>query len=403
MCYLGNMDVKHLFPALAVSPLVYLDSAATTQMPLSVLEAASKYVRLGRGNPHRGLHAFSEAATRGLNAARSVVAQFIGALPDDLIFTKSTTEGLNLLARSLGSKLGPGDEVVLSIFEHHANLLPWRELARERGFLIRYLPMSAGGSIDLEVAQAMIGTRTKVVVVTHVSNVLGTIFPVKALGELAHAVGAVLLLDGAQSVAHMPVNVKELGCDAFAFGAHKMYGPEGIGALYIAKHLRPQLQPLVYGGGMVDEVFDDGVTYADDVRFFEAGSPNVSGAVGFASACTFLQSQGFENIQRHERELVQLLIRDLTQLSRVHVHFPQPEFGRTGVVSFSINGVHSHDVAQVLADQGIAVRAGYHCAAPLTRCLDLSGTVRVSFGVYTTKEDVTKCVAGVERVLARFV
>ncbi|HRH32255.1 MAG TPA: aminotransferase class V-fold PLP-dependent enzyme, partial [bacterium] len=311
------MDVQQLFPALAASSLVYLDSAATTQLPLAVLEAASTYVRSGRGNPYRGLHAFAEGATQALTSARSVVAQFIGASPDDLIFTKSTTEGLNLLAQSLGSKLGPGDEVVLSIFEHHANLLPWRELARERGFLIRYLPMSAGGSIDLEVAQAMIGTHTKAVVVAHVSNVLGTIFPVKALGELAHAVGAVLLLDGAQSVAHMPVNVKEIGCDAFAFGAHKMYGPEGIGALYIAKHLRPLLQPLLFGGGMVDEVLDDGVTYAEDVRFFEAGSPNVSGAVGFAAACTFLQSQGFENVQRHEGELVRMLICELEKLSRV--------------------------------------------------------------------------------------
>jgi cysteine desulfurase/selenocysteine lyase len=397
------MDVKHFFPALASSPLVYLDSAATTQMPLAVFEAQSDYVRSGRGNPYRGLHAFAEGATQAFNSARSVVAQFIGASPDELIFTKSTTEGLNLLARSLGSKLGPGDEVVLSIFEHHANLLPWRELAREHGFLIRYLSMSAGGSIDLEVAKAMMSTRTKAVVVAHVSNVLGTILPVKELGELAHAVGAVLLLDGAQSVAHMPVNVKELGCDAFAFGAHKMYGPEGIGALYIAKHLRPLLQPFVYGGGMVDEVLDDGVTYADDVRFFEAGSPNVSGAVGFAAACTFLLSQDFENIQRHEHDLVQALVYELTKLPRVTVHFPQPEFGRTSVVSFSIHGVHSHDVAQVLADQGIAVRAGYHCAAPLTRCLDVSGTVRASFGIYTSNEDVMKLVAGVRYVLARFV
>lgn len=403
MYCLANMDVKHHFPALIASPLVYLDNAATSQVPFSVLEAQESYVRLGRGNPYRGLHVFAARATETLIASRGVIAEFIGAESDELLFTKSTTEGLNLLAQSLGRKLGPGDEVVLSIFEHHANLLPWRELARERGFLIRYLPVSVDGSIDLGAARDTMNAHTKAVVVMHVSNVLGTIFPVKELGELAHAVGAVLLIDAAQSVAHMPVNVKELGCDALAFGAHKMYGPEGIGALYVSRKLRPLLQPLVYGGGMVDEVLDDDVTYADDVRLFEAGSPNVSGAVGFAAACTFLLAQGFTAIQQHEHELVKTLVSELINLPRVTVHFPQPEFGRIGVISFSITGVHSHDVAQLLADQGIAVRAGYHCAAPLTRCLDLSGTVRVSLGVYNTMDDVMKLVVGVQGILARCV
>jgi cysteine desulfurase / selenocysteine lyase len=275
--------VKAQFPALRNSTEVYLDSAATTQMPESVLEAISSYARGGRGNPHRGLHAFAARATELLQASRVTVARFIGARPEELLFTKGTTEGLNLTARALAARLGPGDEVVLTIFEHHANLLPWRELARERGFLIVYLPMASNGGVDLGLAQKLIGPQTKVVVIAQASNVLGTILPVRELTELAHGAGAFMIVDAAQSVARLPVNVRELGCDAWAFGAHKMYGPEGVGALYVSERLRPHLRPLVYGGGMVDEVLDDEIRYADDVRLFEAGSPNVGGAVGFAA------------------------------------------------------------------------------------------------------------------------
>ena len=310
---------------------------------------------------------------------------------------------MNLVARSLGGQLGPGDEIVLSIFEHHANLLSWRELARERGFEIKYLPMAENGGVDLELAAKIIGPKTKLVSITHASNVLGTIMPVAELGKLAHAVGAWLIIDAAQSVARLPVDVNELGCDALAFGAHKMYGPEGIGALYVSERLRPHLKPLLYGGGMVNEVLDDDIRYADDVRLFEAGSPNVGGAVGFAAACEFLTSLGLENVRQHELELTTKLVNELGELPRVKIHSPNPSLRRVGVVSFSIDGVHSHDVAQLLTDQGIAVRAGYHCAAPLTRCLDQGGTVRVSFGVYNSSTDVDRLIAGLKVVLARFV
>jgi cysteine desulfurase/selenocysteine lyase len=330
------------------------------------------------------------------------VARFIGAKPEELLFTKGTTEGLNLVARALGGKLGPGDEVVLTIFEHHANLLPWRQLARERGFTIVYLPMAQNGSIDLELAQKVIGSKTKVVAITQASNVLGTILPVRELAKLAHNVGAWMIVDAAQVVARLPVDVRELGCDAFAFGAHKMYGPEGIGAVYVSEQLRPQLRPLLYGGGMVDEVLDETIRYAEDVRLFEAGSPNVGGAVGFAAACEFLTSIGLEHVRQHETDLTGRLVRDLVELPRVKIHSPEPKFGRVGVVSFSIEGIHSHDVAQLLADQGIAVRAGYHCAAPLTRCLDLGGTVRVSFGVYNDLADIDRLIVALRDVIQRF-
>lgn len=394
---------KGQFPALRECQTVYLDSAATTQLPEPVLEAILSYERAGRGNPYRGLHAFSARATELFQASRATVGTFIGARAEELIFTKGTTESLNLVARSLANELGPGDEIVLTIFEHHANLLPWRELAREHGFEIKYLPMAEDGSIDLELAAKIINSKTRVVSIAHTSNVLGTILPVAEIGKLAHAAGAWLIVDAAQSVARMVIDVNELGCDALAFGAHKMYGPEGIGALYVSHRLRPYLKPLLYGGGMVDEVLDDDIRYADDVRLFEAGSPNVGGAVGFAAACEFLTSLGLDNVRQHELELTQKLVQELGELPRVKIHSPNPNLGRVGVVSFSIDGIHSHDAAQLLADQGIAVRAGYHCAAPLTRCLDLGGTVRVSLGVYNNATDIEKLIAAVKLVLARFV
>lgn len=397
------MAIKKNFKALDDQLIVYLDSAATTQVPESVTTAMHNYECRGRGNPYRGLHAFAAQATELLDHARDTVAAFIGAGAHELVFTKSTTEGLNLVARALASRLGPGDEVVLTIFEHHANLLPWRELARERGFSIAYLPMAEQGGIDLELAKQIIGPRTKVVSVTHASNVLGIILPVRELADIAHRAGAVLIVDAAQTVARLRVDVKALACDALVFGAHKMYGPEGIGALYVSDALRSHLQPLLYGGGMVAEVLDDTIVYAEDVRLFEAGSPNVGGAVGFAAACEFLKSIGLEHVREHELRLIRKLVNELANLSRVRIHSPEPELGRVGLVSFSLQGVHSHDVAQVLADMGIAVRAGYQCAAPLTRCLDPGGIVRVSFGVYNDFADVDRLLEGVKLILARFV
>lgn len=399
----NTQSILQQFSALRDREIVYLDNAATTQMPDVVLETMTRYELAGRGNPYRGLHAFAARATELLVQARATVAGFVGAQSDQLLFTKSTTEGLNLVAAALGAKLGPEDEVVLTIFEHHANVLPWRELARERGFKISYLPMSANGNVDIEQARRVITPNTKVVVAMHVSNVLGTVLPIDELADITHAAGALLIVDAAQSVARMTVNVDALKCDALAFGAHKMYGPEGIGALYVRENLRSLLRPLLYGGGMVDEVLDDDIRYAEDIRLFEAGSPNVAGAVGFAEACTFLTSIGLENIRRRELELTESLIAELHKLPGIKVYSPEHSPERVGVVSFAVNGVHSHDVAQMLADRQIAVRAGYHCAAPLTRCLNSSGTVRVSFGVHNDVADVDRLIVALKAVLERFV
>ncbi len=394
-------QVKSAFPALANSQVVYLDSASTTQVPKVVVEKMMAYELSGRGNPQRGLYTWAATASEELKRSREIVAKFIGAQPDELLFTKGTTEGLNLLARALAHDLGPGDEVVITIFEHHANLLPWRELSKERGFELKYLPMSADGSLDLNTIAKILTDKTKVVSLALVSNVLGNILPVAEVAELAHRHGAVVLVDAAQAVGRLPVNVEALGCDALAFGAHKMYGPEGIGALYLRSNLKTRLKPLLYGGGMVDEVTDGEVKYATDVRLFEAGSSNVGGAIGFAAACEFLSELGIENIRKHELELLNALITELAEITGVVVYTPDPAFGRAGVLSFTLGDLHPHDVAQILADQNIAIRAGYHCAEPLTKCLAPAGTVRVSFGIYNTLDDVKGLKAGLLAVVSK--
>ncbi|MFZ2681776.1 MAG: cysteine desulfurase [Patescibacteria group bacterium] len=394
--------IKRDFPALRAGG-VYLDNAATTQMPEVVWESMQAYLVAGRGNPHRGLHAWAERASGALQESRRQVAALLGAEPDELLFTKSATEGLNLLATSLAAHLGPGDEVLLSIFEHHANLLPWRELAKRQGFSLRYMPMAQDGSVDLDLVKGMVTAATKVISITYASNVLGVILPVAEITRLGHAVGALVIVDAAQVVGHVPVDVKILGCDALVFGAHKMYGPDGVGAVYVNGNLRKMLKPFLYGGGMVTEVLDDEIHYADDLRLFEAGSPNVTGAIGLAAACKYLMSLGLAEIQQHEAGLTQELMARLVEVPEVKVYVPNPKFGRLGVVSMSLEGVHSHDLAQVLADQGIAVRAGYHCAAPLTRCLNVSGTVRVSLGVYNDLADIEQLVTGIETGLKRLV
>ena len=395
------LDLKTMFPALTSPDTVYLDNASTTQVPKQVLEVVFAYESQGRGNPQRGLYTWASQAADRLQRARQTVARFVGAQAQELTFTKGTTEGLNLLARALSQSLKPQDEVVVTIFEHHANLLPWRELAGEFGFKLKYLPMAEDGSLDLNFATQVIGSNTRVVSLALVSNVLGTILPVAEVAKLAHEHGAAVMVDAAQAVGHLPVDVKALECEALVFGAHKMYGPEGIGAMYVKDGIWKQIKPLIYGGGMVDEVSDEEIKYATDSRLFEAGSSNVGGAIGLAAACEFLEQLGLNNVREHEQELTAYLKSQLKDIPGLTIYSPQPAFGQVGVVSFSLAGLHPHDVAQILADQGIAVRAGYHCAEPLTRCLNPGGTVRVSVGVYNTREDIERLKQGLEQVRAR--
>lgn len=391
-----TFDRQH-FPALRDSAIAYLDSAATTQVPDSVLAATMAYEAGGRGNPGRGLHAFAERAAGLYSDARGVVAGLVGGLSEHLVFTKSTTEGLNLVARSMASKLGPGDVVLLTIFEHHATLLPWRTLAEERGFELRYLPLDATGNLATEALNTFFTPQVKVVVLPHVSNVTGAILPVADLVLAAKKVNAYVVVDGAQAVGHLPVNVTALGIDAYVFGAHKMYGPSGIGAVVLSPRLFSELSPLVYGGGMVEEVGET-IRYLEDVRKFEAGSPNVSGAVGFAAAAKLLQTIGGEALRQHEQELMDVLIERLTAQSDLTIYGLAARDQRSGIVSFGLQGAHPHDVADILGQEGVAVRAGYHCAAPFTRCLAPAGTIRVSFGLYSELDDINKLMEGLEVV-----
>ncbi len=379
------------------STLVYLDTAATSQMPQQVLEAMFAYEASGRGNPWRGLHSFALKATQAYTKSRHTVAKFVGASQERLIFCKSTTESLNLVASSLAYNLHEGDEVLVTAFEHHANLLPWRELAKKYHFTVRYMPVGKNNSLEEATIYESLRKNTKVIAVTHVSNVTGVILPITTLVQAAKKVGAYVVVDGAQAVGHIPVSVDDLGIDAYAFGAHKMYGPMGIGALALSPRLFSLLAPLNFGGGMVSEVAHTDNIYFDDVRRFEAGSPNVTGAVGFAAACEYLTSLGLEKVQQHENTFSSEVFNVLMSNPRIQI-LGWPKGKRTGIFSFSFEGAHPHDVADILGREEIAVRAGYHCAQPFTRSLAEEGTVRVSLGVYNETSDIDRLSAGLKTV-----
>jgi cysteine desulfurase / selenocysteine lyase len=366
---------------------IYFDHAATTRIAPEALEAMVAFEKAGRGNPFRGVHAAAERATQAYEDARRDVAEFFGASPGEFVFTKGTTEGLNLVARGLADVLQPGDEIILSLFEHHAHLLPWREVAQKRGCVLRFVPLTADGLFDVEAFRKMVSEKTKVVAVTHVSNILGSIVPVKEVTEIAKRFGAFVCVDGAQAAGHLPVNIRDLGVDAYAMSAHKMYGPMGIGGLFLSERLQAVLPPFLLGGGMIEEMLADGCpVYAEGTRRFEAGTPNVTGAVGFAAACrVFLEKR--REIYDREARLTEFLWDGLSGASGVMLYGPKPGSERTGVIAFTVLGMHPHDVAQKLADRDIAVRAGFHCAASLARCLHPDGVVRVSVGRDSTEEE----------------
>lgn len=366
---------------------IYLDHAATARIVPEALGAMVVFEEVGRGNPFRGVHAAAERATVAYEDARKTVADFFGASIERTIFTKGTTEGLNIVASGFARHLQSGDEIVLSLLEHHAQSLPWRAVAENKGCTIRFIPLTEDGRVDVETAKKVITSQTKIVAITHVSNILGSIVPIKEIAEIAHGVGAYVCVDGAQAAGHISVNVQDLGVDAYAVSAHKMYGPMGIGALFLSPQLQVQLQPLLLGGGMIEEILADGCpVFAEGTRRFEAGTPNVTGAVGFAAVCNVLLGKQ-EEILRHEQELTAVLWNGLHDIEHVTLYGPLPGDTRTGVISFSVKGMHPHDVAQALADQDIAVRAGFHCAATLARCLHPDGVVRVSIGKDTTREE----------------
>ncbi|MBB0993103.1 MULTISPECIES: cysteine desulfurase [Dietzia] len=373
-------------------PLVYLDSGATSQRPMQVLDAERDFLLHSNAAVHRGAHQLAEEATDAYEGARADIARFVGADVDELVFTKNATEALNLVAFALGDQrfgeyaVGPGDEVVISELEHHANLVPWQELCRRTGATLRWYGMTDDGRIDLDSLE--LTDAVKVVALTHQSNVTGAVTDVARVVESARAVGALVVLDACQSVPHMAVDFHALGVDFAAFSGHKMLGPTGIGVLYGRRELLQAMPPVLTGGSMISTVTMEETTYADPPQRFEAGVPMVSQAVGLAAAVRYLEQVGMETIARHEESLTVAALDALGQIPGIRIVGPTDMVSRGGAVSFVVDGIHAHDVSQVLDDDGVAVRVGHHCAWPLHRRLGVQSTVRASFALYNTLDEV---------------
>ncbi|PJJ27645.1 cysteine desulfurase [Lacrimispora celerecrescens] len=380
--------------------LVYLDNAATTQKPTQVIDAVRNYYEQYNANPHRGAYPLSEKATEAYESARGKVAAFIGAgSPDEIVFTKGTTESLNLIAGSYGMDIvQEGDEILISIAEHHSNLIPWQAVAKAKSAKLRYLYTDANGKLTTEEIAAKITTRTRIVAVAQVSNVLGIVNPIEEIVKRAHEAGAIVVLDAAQGIPHMPVDVQALDVDFLAFSGHKLYAPMGIGVLYAKKeHLR-NMHPLLLGGGMVDDVSEQTAAYTDGPGKFEGGTQHVEGAVGLHSALDYLENIGYEQIGRIEHELTGYALARLHSIPHVTIYGQESGYGRTGVISFNIDGAHPHDVSTILSADGVAIRSGHHCAHPLMRYMGVNATCRASLCFYNTKDDIDVLIGSIWKV-----
>ncbi|MGZ7441671.1 cysteine desulfurase [Paenibacillus sp. TH7-28] len=387
-------ELKKQFPILQQEvnghPLVYLDSAASSQKPIQVLEALKHYYEWDNANVHRGVHTLGSRATDAYEGAREKVARFIGAARrEEIIFTRGTTTSLNLVASSYGSAaVNEGDEIVITPMEHHSNLIPWQQLALKKKAVLKYIPLQPDGHIALEDAEKTITGKTKIVATSYVSNVLGVVNPVKELAAIAHRHGAVMVVDGAQSTPHMKVNVQELDCDFYAFSGHKMCAPTGIGVLYGKKHLLESMEPVEYGGEMIDDVGLYESSWKELPWKFEGGTPIIAGAVGLAAAIDFLEGIGLEEIHRHEAKLAAYAINRLAEIEGLTLYGPRER--EVGLLTFNLEGIHPHDVATVLDASGIAIRAGHHCCQPLMRWLKASATARASLYLYNTEQDIDR-------------
>ena len=382
-------------------PLIYLDNAATTQRPRQVIEAVSRFYEEQNANVHRGVHTLSYEASVAYEEAHAKVAEFIGAGgPEEIVFTRNATEALNLVAYAWGLwELQEGDEVLLTVMEHHSNLVPWQALRRLKGITLRFLDVDERGQLRLEELPKLLTPKTKLVGVVHASNLLGTVNPVAEIAEEAHRVGALVVVDAAQSVPHLPVNVKELGCDFLAASGHKMLGPTGTGFLYAKRELLEEMEPFLYGGGMIETVTLEDTTWNRLPWKFEAGTPNIAGGIGLAAAVEYLQGLGMEQVYRHERELLEYALEKLAQIEGLELYGPPPrpqEVNRLGIISFNLEGVHPDDVALVLNSHGIAIRSGHHCTQPLLRRLGIPHAARASFYIYNTKEEIDRLAEALE-------
>jgi cysteine desulfurase/selenocysteine lyase len=379
-------------------PLVYLDNAATTQKPEVVLKKIEAYYHQDNANVHRGVHTLAERATHSYEDAREKVRQFIHAKETaEILFTRGTTTSLNWISRSFGDQfVKEGDEIVISYMEHHSNIIPWQQLAKRKKAVLKYIQLTSEGTLDMADARQQITDKTAIVALTHVSNVLGVINPIAELTQLAHEHQAVMVVDGAQSVPHMPVDVQALDCDFYAFSGHKMCGPTGIGVLYGKRQWLDQMEPVEFGGEMIDFVHLQDSTWKELPWKFEAGTPNIAGAIGLGAAVDYLNEIGLEAIHQHEAELVAYVLPKLQAIEGLTIYGPQEAAKRTGVIAFNIDGIHPHDVATALDMEGVAVRAGHHCAQPLLNYLQVPATARASFYLYNTKEDADRLVDAIK-------
>lgn len=392
------LDIRGDFPGLFNadgSPWHYLDTAATSQKPQAVIDAVTKAIGRDYATVHRGVYTRSAEMTLGYEAARRRVAAFIGGQEDEIVFTRGATEAINLVAQSWGAaNLEAGDRILLSLLEHHSNIVPWQLLRDRTGIEIDVCPLTDDGRIDLDAAERMLTPRHKLVAFAHVSNVLGSQLDAKRAAELAHSVGAKLLLDGCQAVPRMTVDVAALGCDFYAFSAHKLYGPTGIGALWARKDILDAMPPWQGGGAMIDRVTFEQTTYAPAPQRFEAGTPAIVEAIGFAAACDYVSDIGPEAIHAHEMRLVAQLREALRGMNDVTLFGPNDS---AGIVSFAMRGVHPHDLGTILDEEDVAIRAGHHCAQPLMDHLGVDATARASFGLYSDEDDVAALLRGIER------
>jgi cysteine desulfurase/selenocysteine lyase len=402
------LGIKAEFPALAQvvngNPLAYLDSAATSQKPRSVIEALDSYYEHDNANVHRGIHELSRRATIAFEGARAKVASWIGAAdPSEVVWTRGTTEGINLVATAWGlDNVKAGDEIVLSVLEHHSNIIPWQLLARRTGAKLRYVELDEQGRLRLEMLPELLSERTKVVTFSHVSNALGTVNPVKRIAAAAHQVGALVVVDGAQGAVHAKVDVQDLGVDCYAFSGHKMCGPTGIGALWARRELLESMSPYQGGGEMIHFVGRDESTWAEVPHKFEAGTPDIAGAIGMGAAIDFLSDIGMDQVQAHERKLLGYAMDRVGSIAGIRIYGPESLDEHSAVVSFTLGDAHPHDISTILDAEGIAIRAGHHCAQLVMKHFGISATARASFYLYNTEEDVDRLVEGLGLVAGIF-
>ncbi|QQG39269.1 MAG: cysteine desulfurase [Candidatus Woesearchaeota archaeon] len=396
------LDVKKDFPIFKQKvngkPLVYLDSAATSQKPIDVLNTLEEYYKEYNSNVFRAIHTLGEKATEKYEEARKKVASFINSSPKEIIFTRNTTESINLVVRTWGkANIKKDDTILLTEMEHHSNLVPWLMLAKEQNAKISYIPITEEGLLDIKKSQELISKKPKILALTHISNVLGTINPIKELIQLAHRNNVAVLVDAAQSVPHMKVDVKDLDADFLAFSGHKMFGPTGIGVLFGKRKLLESIEPLYGGGEMIKEVFYTHATWNDVPHKFEAGTPHIAGAIGLGAAIDYLQKIGMQNIFEHNQKLTEYALNKLKQVKGIKIYGPLDSKLRNGVISFNLADIHPHDLSTVLDEEGIAIRSGHACAMPLHDKLGITASARVSFHVYNTFEDVDKLILALEK------